>query len=1256
MADQIIIEFIGDTTQLQPAIDVLQNLGQIDAKAAESFKKSNAELAKRTTTLKEVNTESQKHIKTLQDVEKTVIDLGDTFTDVVKDGMAEALAEAGVGVEDLDAKLNNLKKRAADSGKSILEIVKAQEQLKQKLSDNQAIGPYQKLSKSVTEAEQKVLSLATKLNNLTSKGVNSGFLYDKLTKQLPEAQKEFAALKKQLDSVNNSTKTNITETEILAATEASLKKQLNELTAQLALLEVQGKRNTAEYSELVAKAGEIKGAIRDANEAIANTGSDTRGIDNLIGLAGALTGGFAIAQGATALFGEENEKLQRTLLKVNAAMSILQGWQQISALLSQRQFQSMAALVGMQRIQAIQTTLQAGAESSYTVVRYGAIAAQKTLNAVMAASPLGVTLVLVGAIAAAYSIFRNRTDEVAEASTKLNTSLKEKYELDKQIRDLYPSLNKQLEENLKLTLALLEASGKGSTLQLLSLRQKIAEQTKNTAQEELNISEKKNGTLEENKTKLIEVNNQLKRNAQIDVSVAEIRSKLATEELSDKQKFFNLSEILRLSNQKNSEEEVKALTTKKALLEAIVGDQQVLSSTIKENAAEEQKLKAQQTKEEYDNSLKSAIALAEAKVIAARNGSIAEQRARLEVAKAVAKEQNANPNLTDGEREKIKQQLIRTGKEVANAISAIKIEAEKNVLEERLATVKEGSNEELELKKQIAAKAADIEINALDISAAKKKALQAQKQQEQDEYDRQIEERKLQFELTGIQTRLAQVKKGSAEEFELTVKQITKQHQIEINAKGVTDAKKEQLEAEYWEKVLDLSKQYNRKIQKEAINTKQSETNTKIYELQSAALSESDAELLRLKKEAIDEQAQLDIIAANDTITDEKQKQAKIKEIIAKANAEKLALDQGYLKSKRAHMNELADLDLENERKGLQIQLLSANTSILQKIAARKRLQQINKAFIDAEWKNNEFSYKRNLISYEVYLKKRRELEGKYLALDLQKEQEKQQRKQQIVEAGFSVLQSLSDALFDSAAEKRQAELEDTIAKLEAAKAAELDNLNLTEQQKTDINKKYSDLEKKEKRKAWEADKKAKKEQAVINGLLGITQAIATSQNIYAGLILAAVVAANTAIQVGKIAATRFPAYKKGTKYAAKGYALVGEEGPEIIKLSGGEKIYKYKDSMKIAKAWRGGSTASADDILTMGGRLPSADKEIISNSYVTNAGTLYLDYDKLGAAVASKIPTPITNNIVMDENGFTKSIIENGNKTTIKNQRYKFS
>lgn len=191
-----------------------------------------------------------------------------------------------------------------------------------------------------------------------------------------------------------------------AGESASLKQQLRQMVEQLGQMKVLGQDNTEQYRALAQQAGELKDAIADANQEVKNFGSDTSTIDGLIDLAGGLAGGFAVVQGAAALFGDESEELQKTLLKVNAAMAVLQGLQQIQTLL---QKESAAATLA----NVIATKAQTAAQVIMNVVIGTSTGLLKGLRIAFAAT--GVGLLVLGVIALV-NAFKSSNDEIEKAN------------------------------------------------------------------------------------------------------------------------------------------------------------------------------------------------------------------------------------------------------------------------------------------------------------------------------------------------------------------------------------------------------------------------------------------------------------------------------------------------------------------------------------------------------------------------------------------------------------------------------------------------------------------------------------------------------------------------------------------------------------------------------------------------------------------------------------------------------------------------
>lgn len=175
----------------------------------------------------------------------------------------------------------------------------------------------------------------------------------------------------------------------------TLKGQLREMKAELAELEMQGLAGSERFRELSERAGELEDQIGDTNAQIKILASDTATFDALIEGVSGLVGAFAIGQGALALFGVENEEVERALLKVNSAMAILQGLQQISNTLNKDSAFSVIFLRNAQLSQAEVTILQTEAQTAHAsavVAETLAVEALAVADAQLASATLAVTV------------------------------------------------------------------------------------------------------------------------------------------------------------------------------------------------------------------------------------------------------------------------------------------------------------------------------------------------------------------------------------------------------------------------------------------------------------------------------------------------------------------------------------------------------------------------------------------------------------------------------------------------------------------------------------------------------------------------------------------------------------------------------------------------------------------------------------------------------------------------------------------------
>jgi len=108
----------------------------------------------------------------------------------------------------------------------------------------------------------------------------------------------------------------------------SLKKQLREAQAEVAILSDKFGATSIEAANAAKKAAELRDRITDAKALTEAFNPDAKFKSLTASLSG-VAGGFGAVQGAMALFGAESDNVQKTLLKVQSAMALSQGLQAV---------------------------------------------------------------------------------------------------------------------------------------------------------------------------------------------------------------------------------------------------------------------------------------------------------------------------------------------------------------------------------------------------------------------------------------------------------------------------------------------------------------------------------------------------------------------------------------------------------------------------------------------------------------------------------------------------------------------------------------------------------------------------------------------------------------------------------------------------------------------------------------------------------------------------------------------------------------
>ena len=200
----------------------------------------------------------------------------------------------------------------------------------------------------------------------------------------------------------------------------SIKKDLKELVLEIANLSIayqslsedekksaDGQALASHIQDLTERAGVLKDAISDTNQAITNAASDTRGFDQLSGSIQLAIDGFGLATGAAEMLGISSEDLASIQTKLQAAIAASNAMQSI-----QNTLQAQSAV--MQGVMLMQTKLRTVAENLHTasqgkgVIATAALtAAQWAFNAAANANPIGLIVVaIVACIAAVWGLVK----------------------------------------------------------------------------------------------------------------------------------------------------------------------------------------------------------------------------------------------------------------------------------------------------------------------------------------------------------------------------------------------------------------------------------------------------------------------------------------------------------------------------------------------------------------------------------------------------------------------------------------------------------------------------------------------------------------------------------------------------------------------------------------------------------------------------------------------------------------------------------
>ena len=314
----------------------ITNLGN-EAKQAEKVQKQFESLSK----------------KNQEAFDPSKLDLFNQALKQVSDNMG-SIENLNLNIEDFD-KLLSLLSGTEDDFEALNLLVGFFED-KMKSAAVGAVGSFEEVQKKIDETKLNIKSTEDFIKDINKRipkvapGQDQANLISERNAAEQALKEEKVALADYTAQLKKSRQENVTMTT-----------QLRKLKDELIALELAGGRGSDRWVELTAKAEEYNTAIKSTNQELNRQASSTEQLDNVIGAVSGIIGVYSAAEGAAALFGDESEDLQKSLVRLNGAIALLNGLQAIQVELAKKETIAGRALAFVKGQYALATDASAAA-------------------------------------------------------------------------------------------------------------------------------------------------------------------------------------------------------------------------------------------------------------------------------------------------------------------------------------------------------------------------------------------------------------------------------------------------------------------------------------------------------------------------------------------------------------------------------------------------------------------------------------------------------------------------------------------------------------------------------------------------------------------------------------------------------------------------------------------------------------------------------------------------------------------------------
>lgn len=243
------------------------------------------------------------------------------------DESTNAIKNSGKTAEEIGKKVQEAINNYSLGAKELLDVAKQN---------------FKEQSQIVKQVAEDIEVMQAKLKNMPPSTAQQELTKDVIAAK--QALKEETAIlnekKEALDKVSKAYKEHSNETNKTGNKLVTLMTQTRNAREELARMEREGLRGTDAYNELQIKLGELTHQMNATQKQARVLADDEKYLTATIEAISGIAGAFSVAQGAVGLFGEENENLQRIMLKVQSLMAITIGLQQVAKVVNKDSYVS----------------------------------------------------------------------------------------------------------------------------------------------------------------------------------------------------------------------------------------------------------------------------------------------------------------------------------------------------------------------------------------------------------------------------------------------------------------------------------------------------------------------------------------------------------------------------------------------------------------------------------------------------------------------------------------------------------------------------------------------------------------------------------------------------------------------------------------------------------------------------------------------------------------------------------------------------